>query len=38
MKLGHKYKFIVYALTDDLGEVRVEKLGAPGIAIIYYKH
>ena len=34
MKLGHKYKYIVYSLTENLGEVFVEKLGEPGLSFI----
>jgi len=29
IKLGHKYRYIIYALTDDLKEIRVLKTAAP---------
>jgi len=29
IKLGHKFRYIVYALTDDLKEIRVLKTAAP---------
>ncbi|KAI0233836.1 Cofilin [Lamellibrachia satsuma] len=29
IKLGHKYRYIIYSLTDDLREIRVLKAAAP---------
>ena len=29
IKIGHKYRYIVYALTDDLREIQVLKTGPP---------
>jgi len=29
IKLGHKYRYLVYALTDDLKEIRVLKTAPP---------
>ena len=28
IKIGHKYRYIVYALTDDLREIQVLKTGS----------
>jgi cofilin len=30
IKLGHKFRYIVYSLTDDLKQIRVLKLAPPG--------
>lgn len=29
LKIGHKYRYIIYALTDDLHQIRVLKTAAP---------
>jgi len=30
IKLGHKFRYIIYALTEDLRQIRVLKTAPPG--------
>ena len=34
IKLGHKYRYVVYALTDDLKQIHVLKTAPPSTYII----
>ena len=36
IKIGHKFRYIVYSLTPDLRQIRVLKTAPPSIIIFFY--
>ena len=38
MKLGHKYRYVVYSLTDDLKQIHVLKTAPPSTSKYILTH